>query len=107
VLATRADVDTPALRALLDAWDDAEKAVLAPQRRDDVLALLSAQPDTDPDIAEQMYRTLHDPQHGICVGGEVDPAGFEAVLRLRADQGGFESDHDLAALARPGGGLLR
>jgi ABC-type nitrate/sulfonate/bicarbonate transport system substrate-binding protein len=107
VLATRADVDTPALRALLDAWDDAEQAVLAPQRRDDVLALLGAQPDTDPDIAEQMYRTLHDPLHGICVGGEVEPAAFEAVLRLRADQGGFEQEHDLAALSRPGGGLLR
>jgi hypothetical protein len=37
----------------------------------------------------------------------VDPAAFEAVLRLRADQGGFEGEHDLAALSRPGGGLLR
>ena len=42
VLATRADVDTPALRALLAAWDDAERAVLAPENRADVLALLGA-----------------------------------------------------------------
>ncbi|TFV89616.1 ABC transporter substrate-binding protein [Blastococcus sp. CT_GayMR16] len=107
VLATRADVDTPAVRALLAAWDDAERAVLAPDRRDDVLALLEKQPDTDPEIAEQMYETLLDPLHGICAGGEVEPAAFEAVLRLRAEQGGFEQVHDLAALSRPGGGLLR
>ena len=107
VLATRADVDTPALRALLAAWDDAERAVLAPERRADVLALLGAQPDTDAAVAEQMYETLLDPLHGICAGGEVEPAAFEAVLRLRADQGGFEHEHDLAALSRPGGGLIR
>jgi ABC-type nitrate/sulfonate/bicarbonate transport system substrate-binding protein len=107
VLATRSDVDTPALRALLQAWDDAERAVLAPERRDDVLALLQQQPDTDPDIAGQMYATLLDPLHGICAGGGVEPAAFEAVLRLRAEQGGFEQAHDLAALSRPGGGLLR
>jgi ABC-type nitrate/sulfonate/bicarbonate transport system substrate-binding protein len=107
VLATRADVDTPALRALLDAWDDAERAVLTPDRRADVLSLLGAQPDTDPETAEQMYETLLDPLHGVCAGGAVDPAAFEAVLRLRAEQGGFERTHDLAALSRPGGGLLR
>jgi ABC-type nitrate/sulfonate/bicarbonate transport system substrate-binding protein len=107
VLATRADLDTPALRALLAAWDEAERAVLAPEHRDDVLALLGAQPDTDPVIAGRMYETLLDPVHGICAGGEVQPAAFEAVLRLRAGHGGFEQDHDLAALSRPGGGLLR
>jgi ABC-type nitrate/sulfonate/bicarbonate transport system substrate-binding protein len=107
VLATRTDVDTPALRALLAAWDDAERQVLAPEHRDDVLALLGKQPDTDADIAAQMYETLLDPLHGICAGGEVEPAAFEAVLRLRAEQGGFEQDHDLAALSRPGGGLIR
>jgi ABC-type nitrate/sulfonate/bicarbonate transport system substrate-binding protein len=107
VLATRTDVDTPALKALLAAWDDAERAVLAPEHRADVLGLLGSLPDTDPEIAQQMYGTLLDPLHGICAGGVVEPAAFEAVLRLRADQGGFESEHDLAALARPGGGLLR
>jgi ABC-type nitrate/sulfonate/bicarbonate transport system substrate-binding protein len=107
VLATRADVDTPAVRALLAAWDDAERAVLDPQRRTDVLALLAEQPDTDDETAQQMYDTLLDPLHGICAGGEVEPAAFEAVLRLRADQGGFEQEHDLAMLSRPGGGLLR
>jgi ABC-type nitrate/sulfonate/bicarbonate transport system substrate-binding protein len=107
VIATRADVDTPALGALLAAWDDAESAVLAPERRADVLALLGAQPDTDAGIAEHMYATLLDPLHGICAGGTVEPDAFEAVLRLRAEQGGFEQEHDLAALARPGGGLIR
>ncbi len=107
VLATRTDVDTPALRALLAAWDDAERAVLAPENRAAVTALLATQPDTDAAIAAQMYETLLDPLHGLCAGGEVEPAAFEAVLRLRADQGGFEGEHDLAALSRPGGGLLR
>lgn len=107
VLATRAGTDTPALRALLAAWDDAEHAVLDPRNRADVEALLGCQPDTDDEIATQMYETLLDPLHGICAGGEVEPAAFEAVLRLRADQGGFEQEHDLAALARAGGGLLR
>ena len=107
VLATRTDVDTPALRALLAAWDDAERAVLAPENRADVTALLATQPDTDAEVAAQMYETLLDPLHGLCAGGEVEPAAFEAVLRLRADQGGFEGEHDLAALSRPGGGLLR
>jgi ABC-type nitrate/sulfonate/bicarbonate transport system substrate-binding protein len=107
VLATRTDVDTPALHSLLAAWDDAERAVLAPENRADVTALLATQPDTDAGIAAQMYETLLDPLHGLCAGGEVEPAAFEAVLRLRADQGGFEGEHDLAALSRPGGGLLR
>jgi ABC-type nitrate/sulfonate/bicarbonate transport system substrate-binding protein len=107
VLATRADVDTPALKALLAAWDDAERAVLAPENRAGVTALLATQPDTDPGIADQMYETLLDPLHGLCAGGTVEPAAFEAVLRLRAEQGGFEAEHDLAALSRPGGGLLR
>lgn len=107
VLATRTEVDTPALAALLAAWDDAERAVLDPACRNDVLALLGEQPDTDPEIAAQMYATLLDPLHGICAGGVVDPAAFQAVLELRADQGGFEQEHDLAALSRPGGGLLR
>ena len=107
VLATRADVDTPAVRALLDAWDEAERAVVAPERREDVLALLAAQPDTDRETAEQMYETWLDREHGICLGGEVDPEALEAVLRLRAEVGGFEQEHDLAALSRPGGGLLR
>jgi ABC-type nitrate/sulfonate/bicarbonate transport system substrate-binding protein len=107
VLATRADVDNSAVRALLDAWDEAERAVVDPQRREEVLTLLAAQPDTDRETAEQMYETLLDPVHGLCVGGEVEPAAFEAVLRLRAEQGGFEKEHDLAALSRPGGGLLR
>ena len=107
VLATRAEVDTPALAALLAAWDDAERAVLAPANRAAVVALLAAQPDTDTETAEQMYATLLDPVHGLCAGGQVEPAALEAVLRLRADQGGFERGHDLAALSRPGGGLLR
>jgi ABC-type nitrate/sulfonate/bicarbonate transport system substrate-binding protein len=107
VLATRAGVDTPALRALLEAWDDAEKAVLDPANRAEVIALLARQPDTDDEIAAQMYVTLLDPLHGICAGGDVDPDAFEAVLRLRADQGGFEQEHDLAALSRAGGGLVR
>jgi hypothetical protein len=54
-----------------------------------------------------MYATLLDPDHGLCAGGAVEPAALEAVLRLRSDSGGFESEHDLAALARPGGGLVR
>jgi ABC-type nitrate/sulfonate/bicarbonate transport system substrate-binding protein len=107
VLAARAGADTPALDALLAAWDDAEEAVLAPENRADVLALLGRQPDTDDAIAAQMYETLLDPLHGICAGGTVEPAAFEAVLELRAQQGGFESEHDLAALSRAGGGLVR
>src|SRR3954465_8581815 len=69
VIATRAGVDTPALSALLAAWDDAQRAVLAPDRRADVLAQLGGQPDTDPGIAEHMYETLLDPLHGVCAGG--------------------------------------
>jgi ABC-type nitrate/sulfonate/bicarbonate transport system substrate-binding protein len=107
VMATRADGDSPAVSALLAAWDAAERAVVQPDRREDVLALLAAQPDTDRETAEQMYATLLDPVHGLCVGGDIDPAALEAVLRLRAEAGGFDEEHDLAALARPGGGLVR
>jgi ABC-type nitrate/sulfonate/bicarbonate transport system substrate-binding protein len=104
---TTSDSTTPPVEALLAAWDEAEAAVLRPENRERVLALLARQPDTDAEIAAEMYRTLRDPDHGLCAGGEVDPAALEAVLRLRAAQGGFESGHDLAALARPGGGLVR
>src|SRR4051794_27132970 len=89
VLATRGDGATPAVAALLTAWDEAERAVVDPARRNDVLALLCRQPDTDGEIAGQMYATLLDPDHGLCVGGAVEPAALEAVLRLRAEQGGF------------------
>jgi ABC-type nitrate/sulfonate/bicarbonate transport system substrate-binding protein len=106
VLATRADGETPAVRALLAAWDEAEAEVVDPARRADVLALLGRQPDTDDAVAAQIYETLLDPRHGLCVGGGVEPEGLEAVLRLRAEQGGFEDDHDLTDLARPGGRLV-
>jgi ABC-type nitrate/sulfonate/bicarbonate transport system substrate-binding protein len=107
VLATTAGGATPQVAALLAAWDEAEDAVLAPENRAEVLALLARQPDTDDDIAAEMYRTLLDPEHGLCAGGDVDPAALEGVLRLRAEQGGFEAEQDLTALARPGGGLVR
>lgn len=106
VLASRGDGRTPEVSALLEAWDDAERAVLDPDRRDDVLAVLARQPDTDAELAAQMYATLVDPVHGLVAGGVVDPAALEGVLRLRAAAGGFDGDHDLAAMARPGGGLL-
>jgi len=106
VLATTADGVTPQVEALLAAWDEAEDAVVRPDNRDQVIGLLARQPDTDGEVAGEMYRTLRDPDHGLCVGGEVDPAALEEVLRLRAAQGGFESEHDLGALARPGGGLV-
>jgi hypothetical protein len=94
------------VRALVDAWDAAELEVVQPERRRDVVTLLAAQPDTDRVTAERMYDVLLDPVHGLCVGGDVEPAALEAVLRLRAEQGGFEAEHDLAALARPGGRLV-
>jgi ABC-type nitrate/sulfonate/bicarbonate transport system substrate-binding protein len=112
VLATRGDgAGEPgehgaALQALLAAWVEAEAEVVDPARRAEVVALLQRQPDTGPDVAEQMYRTLLDPVHGLCVGGAVDPRALEAVLRLRAEQGGFEREHDLAALSSPGGALV-
>jgi ABC-type nitrate/sulfonate/bicarbonate transport system substrate-binding protein len=106
VLAVHADGRSPAVRALVDAWDAAELEVVQPERRRDVVTLLAAQPDTDRETAERMYDVLLDPVHGLCVGGDVEPAALEAVLRLRAEQGGFEAEHDLAALARPGGRLV-
>jgi hypothetical protein len=81
-------------------------ALLDPARRAEVLALLGRQPDTDDAVAAQIYDTLLDERHGLCVGGAVEPRALEAVLRLRAEQGGFEDEHDLAALARPGGRLV-
>ena len=106
VLATRADGVTEPVRRLLQAWDEAERAVVDPARREEVVALLLALPDTDREVAEQMYATLQDPVHGLCVGGAVDPAALEGVLRLRSEAGGFEQEHDLRALSRPGGGLV-
>jgi hypothetical protein len=96
----------PAVRALPDAWDDAEQGVVQTGNREQVLTLLAAPPDTDRKTAEIMYATLLDPPHGLIVGAQVEPAAFEAVLRLRADQGCFEAQHDVAALARPGTGIL-
>lgn len=107
VLAIDGDGWNARVQALLEAWDEAEEAVVRPENREGVLALLLRQPDTDRAIAEQMYATLLDPAHGLCGGRGVDPAALEAVLRLRSGQGGFEQEHDLAALARPGGGLVR
>lgn len=106
VLATVAGGRTDAVERLLQAWTAAETAVLDPAAAEDVLALLQQQPDTDRPVAEAMYGSLIDPVHGLCAGGRIDPAALESVLRLRAAAGGFEQEHDLTALSRPGGGLV-
>jgi ABC-type nitrate/sulfonate/bicarbonate transport system substrate-binding protein len=106
VLATVAGGRTEPVERFLAAWTEAERAVLDPTAAEDVLALLERQPDTDRSVAEAMYESLIDPVHGLCAGGAIDPAALESVLRLRAAAGGFEQDHDLAALSRPGGGLV-
>lgn len=106
VLATRGDGRTALVDRLLAAWDEAEAAVVRPEHREQVVALLQSQPETDRAVAEQMHATLLDPVHGLVVGGAIDPAAVEGVLRLRAQSGGFEQEHDLAALAQPGGGLV-
>jgi ABC-type nitrate/sulfonate/bicarbonate transport system substrate-binding protein len=106
VLATVSGGRTEAVERFLAAWSAAERAVLDPSAGEDVIALLEQQPDTDRQVAEAMYESLIDPVHGLCAGGDVDPAALEGVLRLRAAAGGFETDLDLAALSRPGGGLV-
>jgi ABC-type nitrate/sulfonate/bicarbonate transport system substrate-binding protein len=106
VLATVAGGRTEPVERFLAAWTAAERAVLDPAAAEDVLALLERQPDTDRSVAEAMYGSLIDPVHGLCAGGAIDPTALEGTLGLRAAAGGFEQDHDLAALARPGGGLV-
>jgi ABC-type nitrate/sulfonate/bicarbonate transport system substrate-binding protein len=106
VLATLAGGRAEAVQRFLVAWSAAERAVLDPAASEQVIALLQQQPDTDREVAEVMYEALIDPVHGICAGGAIDPAALEGVLRLRAAAGGFEQDHDLAAVSRPGGGLV-
>ena len=106
VLATRGDGRTAEIERYLVAYDEAEAAVVDPVNREAVVALFASQPDTDRDVAEQMHADMLDPAHGLVVGGAIDPRAVEGVLRLRAAFGGFEQQHDLAALAQPGGGMV-
>jgi ABC-type nitrate/sulfonate/bicarbonate transport system substrate-binding protein len=106
VLATVAGGRTDAVERFLAAWTAAEREILDPAAAEDVLALLQREPDTDRGVAEALYGSVLDPVHGLCVGGGIDPAALENVLRLRAASGGFERDLDIAALSRPGGGLV-
>src|SRR5919106_2413639 len=78
---------------------------LDPANRDDAVAMLTRLPNTDEVLAGQLYDVQLRDGIGVIRDLGIDRTGIRNVLELRRDFDGFESEPDLNALARPGGGL--
>ena len=76
-----------------------------PANRDDAVAMLTRLPNTDRELAAQLYDVQLRDGVGVIRDLGIDGGGIRNVLELRREFNGFESEPDLDALARPGGGL--
>ena len=90
---------------LVRAYLDATRWILDPANRDDAVTLLERMPNTDRELAEELFDIQIRPGVGIVPDAGIDPEGLRNVLALRAEFGGFEDDVDLDTLASPESGL--
>jgi ABC-type nitrate/sulfonate/bicarbonate transport system substrate-binding protein len=79
---------------------------LDPANREQALTLLmTALPDTDRTLAEELYRVHLDPGIGLIPDGNVSAAAMRNILRLRQRFDGFDEPQNLRRLATERGGL--
>lgn len=93
-LADNAELVVDFVRAYLDAsawvFDSANRA--------ECVEMLTAMPNTSPELAEQLYELQVRPGVGNIPNGEIDPEGVRNVLALRQEFSGFEEEQDIDAL---------
>lgn len=76
-----------------------------PTNREDAVGLLMRAPNTDRDLAEQLFELQTEPGVGNIPAGAIDADGVRNVLELRASFGGFEDDIDIDTICRADGDL--
>lgn len=91
---------------LVSAYRDATAWCFDPANRDACLDLLVEMPDTDRDLAAQLYDVQVRPGVGNVPDAGIDPEAAANVLQLRADHDGFEDDVDVTAVVGPDGELV-
>ena len=87
------------------ASDAATRWCFDPANRDEAIAMLTRLPNTDQALAAQLYDVQLRDGVGVIRDLGIEGAGIRSVLELRREFDGFESEPDLDALARSGGGL--
>jgi ABC-type nitrate/sulfonate/bicarbonate transport system substrate-binding protein len=69
----------------LQAYIEGLRYVLDPKNKDDATRMLADGLKLPPDVAAATYAVATDPVEGLAKDGRFDGAGFDNVLRLRAD----------------------
>ncbi|HYY97516.1 MAG TPA: ABC transporter substrate-binding protein [Pyrinomonadaceae bacterium] len=78
---------------------------LDPANREEAIALLMTQPNTDRPLAEQLYDEQLNEETGLIPDLSIDRLGLYNVLKLREEFGGFDSAQNLRRLTTPPSGI--
>jgi ABC-type nitrate/sulfonate/bicarbonate transport system substrate-binding protein len=78
---------------------------LDPANREEAIALLMTQPNTDRALAEQLYDEQLNEETGLIPDLSIDRVGLYNVLKLREESGGFDAPQNLRRLTTPSSGL--
>jgi ABC-type nitrate/sulfonate/bicarbonate transport system substrate-binding protein len=73
------------LQRYLASWIEGTRWALAPSNRAAAIALLQQRLNVPQPMAAAVYEALIDPRNGLARDGAFDPAGFAAVLAIRAE----------------------
>jgi len=103
-LGDRVDSDTGVLRALTGVLLATSRALVEGELRDVARSVTAARLELDQEGVARYLQTLADPREGLVPDGRVDPDSLETLRWLRSRYG--EPNPDLAALVRPGSGLV-
>jgi ABC-type nitrate/sulfonate/bicarbonate transport system substrate-binding protein len=85
VLRSWASANADTLAAYLQACIEGLRWSLDPANKAAAVTLYAERLDVPPQIAEQTYEIATDPERGFAEDARFDDAGFDTVLRLRAD----------------------
>jgi len=83
------------------AYQQATDWVFEPSNKDQCLEMLEAIPNTNQDLAEQLYEIQVTPGVGNVPDSSIDPRAVLNVLLIRQEFDGFEEPQDLEALVGP------
>jgi ABC-type nitrate/sulfonate/bicarbonate transport system substrate-binding protein len=124
VLAPVSDIASPYLGSVAsapNAWLQANPGVavgfvrayvrgqawaMDPANHDEAIALLETLPNTPAPIAEAIYAQLNGDPTGLIANARLDRTGLLNVIRLRDENGGFETAQNLKNLDTPSSGLF-
>lgn len=95
------------LRRLLDAWEQASRAVVDVAIGPELTARLQTMLVCDVVAAERAAETLRSRTEGLLLDGQIDLAALQTVIDLRAGQAGFDGDDSPTAAGAFDSGLVR